>query len=83
MNSSKLSKNIYQKHFDEVKLDALHGGLETAVLSHKIKGITTCSIGPNIINHHSVKEACEIASFQKIFTIVLEIVQYFNQSQKA
>jgi dipeptidase D len=65
--------NIYKKYNKDVKLEAIHAGLECAILKKRFPHIKPCSIGPNIYNPHSNREKCEIKSVNNIFDIIKEI----------
>ncbi len=69
-------KEVCSKHIQNVKLHAIHAGLECGVIMKKqphIKGV--CSIGPTIMYPHSVREKCLLSSVEKIVKVVEEIVK--------
>ena len=66
---------IYKQFNLDVKLEAIHAGLECAILKKKFSHIKPCSIGPNIYNPHSNKERCEIQSIDNIYKILKEICE--------
>jgi dipeptidase D len=65
----------YKKHLPEVTINAIHAGLECAILKEKYPNIDVCSIGPNIYFPHSNREKCEISSVGKVFDIIKDIMQ--------
>ncbi len=65
---------IYKKHNKDVKVEAIHAGLECAIFKEKYPNIQICSIGPNIYFPHSHREECEISSVLKVFEIVKDII---------
>lgn len=70
-------KSISEKHIQNVKLHAVHAGLECGVIVKKqpsIKGV--CSIGPTIMYPHSTREKCLLSSVKKIAQVVDEIINY-------
>lgn len=68
-------KSISQKHINNVKLHAVHAGLECGVIVKKqpsIKGV--CSIGPTIMYPHSNREKCDLTTVEQITKVVDEII---------
>lgn len=69
-------KAISDKYIENVKICAVHAGLECGVIVKKQPSITgVCSIGPTIMYPHSTREKCLKSSIEKISKIVQEIVQ--------
>lgn len=61
------------------KIAAVHAGLEAGVIKDTQSGIKeACSIGPNIYSPHSVKERCELASVERIESVLREIVRQYQ-----
>lgn len=60
------------------KISAIHAGLECGVFIEKDPNIKACSIGPNIYNAHTINECCEIASVEKIYNVVKNIVKKYS-----
>jgi len=52
-----------------------HGGLECGVLAEKLPGLDCVSIGPNIPDIHTPRERMEVASVQRIWALVLEVLR--------
>jgi dipeptidase D len=71
---------VYKKDNPKVSVNAIHAGLECAILKQKYPQIEVCSIGPNIYFPHSNKERCEINSIGKVFEVVQKIVQKQNET---
>ena len=61
-----------------VKISAIHAGLECGVLLQKQPDLQACSIGPNIFSPHSVNERCEAASVERIAKAVRAICAKFQ-----
>lgn len=78
-NDSELQRlyaEIYYKQTGEdVKVEAIHAGLECAVFSGAIKNLDCISIGPNILGAHTTEEKLSITSTQKIFNILTLILE--------
>lgn len=67
--------DAYKKEFPNPKLYAIHAGLECSILKNKYPNIKMASIGPNIHFPHSHKENVEIASIEKIFKILKDVLK--------
>ena len=72
---------IYKQHIKDVKLEAIHAGLECAILKEKYPNIEVCSIGPNIHNPHSFNERCEISSVLKVYEILKDICKNIKKEE--
>ena len=67
---------IYERCFQkspEVKM--LHVGLECCVLSEKLPGLDCVSTGPTALNVHSSRERLDIASMERIWHFLLELLK--------
>ncbi|MDY0328818.1 MAG: M20/M25/M40 family metallo-hydrolase [Arcobacteraceae bacterium] len=64
----------YKKEFPNPKLYAIHAGLECSILKHKYPNIKIASLGPNIHLPHSYNERVELASIEKIFKILKDVL---------
>jgi len=69
--------DIYKEYDSNVKLRAVHAGLECAVFKEKFPFLEIASIGPTIKYPHSKKEQISIKSIDKTFKIVKKIVDSF------
>ncbi|MGD9108835.1 MAG: aminoacyl-histidine dipeptidase [Gammaproteobacteria bacterium] len=71
----KLAEKIYKKLFNkEVKVTAMHAGLEPAILGHTFPNWDMISIGPTLRFVHSPDEKAEIATVDKFWKFLLEIL---------
>ena len=68
-------QTICKKHFKDASFKAIHAGLECAILKQHSPHLDIVSIGPNIYNPHSSRESVEIASVERVFTALKEIVK--------
>ena len=72
----KTSKNIYKKMFNEdVKIKAIHAGLECAFFSHYYPEMQMISIGPDIVMGHSPDERLRIKSVEKIWNFLIKFLE--------
>lgn len=67
---------IYKRMFGkDVKLEALHAGLECGVMISKIPGLDCVSCGPNIYDIHTAKERLSISSVKRMWDYLLEVLK--------
>lgn len=57
------------------KVEAIHAGLECGVFASKIKNLDCISIGPALYDVHTVSEKLSIPSTERIFNLVLMILE--------
>ncbi|RKO65195.1 aminoacyl-histidine dipeptidase [Campylobacter sp. P255] len=69
--------SYFKKENPNAKLYTIHAGLECGIISEK-QPLECCSIGPNIHSPHSTDEKCEIASIEKISTILFNILKKYQ-----
>lgn len=71
-----LFETIYKELFGEnPKIESIHAGLECGVFSEKIKDLDAISIGPNIIAEHTEREALDIASVERTWKLIKEVLK--------
>lgn len=68
---SKVYKDMYG---EDIKIQAIHAGLETGVLSEKLGDIDIVSIGPNIYNAHTTDEYLSISSTIRTTEFLAEVI---------
>lgn len=66
----KLYHQLYQK---DMKVEAIHAGLECGMIHEKIPGIDIVSIGPDIFGVHTIEEKISIPSAIRVYEF-LELV---------
>lgn len=67
---------IYKEMFgQEVKVEALHAGLECGVMISKIPGLDCVSFGPDIFDIHTTQERLSISSTARMWDYLLEILK--------
>ena len=77
-----LMKGIYvELHGAEPKVVACHAGLECGIIGTNYPGLDMISFGPNISGAHSPDERVEIASVQKYWNYLLEILKRIPEDQ--
>ncbi len=69
--------SVYKKMFDaEPQVVAIHAGLECGLLGEKLPGLDCVSIGPNMRDIHTSRERLEIASTERTWKFLLELLKY-------
>ena len=67
---------VYREQYGrEPKIEAIHAGLECGVLSEKLPGLDCVSAGPNLLDIHTPRERMEIASVQRVWRFLLEVLK--------
>jgi len=70
-----LTSLIYQKLFDQQPaVLAIHAGLECGLIGDKYPSMDMISFGPTIKGAHSPDESLEIASVQKFWDLLIEVL---------
>ena len=66
---------FYKQYKKAPKTEAIHAGLECGIFSGKLKGLDCVSFGPDIFDIHTPKERLSIASAQRVWEFILEILR--------
>ena len=67
---------LYVEMFDkEPEVVAIHAGLECGLLGEKLPGLDCVSIGPQMHDIHTSREKLEIASVERTWNFLLEILK--------
>jgi dipeptidase D len=68
-------KKLYQEQTGkEIRVEALHAGLECGIISEKLPGIDAISIGPDLFNVHTVEEKLNIHSAIRVYQLLEKTV---------
>ncbi len=69
-------QKIYEEMFGKTPtVEVIHAGLECGILSTKIPNLDCVSIGPNIYEIHTTEEHMSIASVQRMWNYLVEIIK--------
>ena len=75
---SALRKEVEEVYRDltghDGKIEATHGGLECGLFIEKIPGLDALSMGPELHDVHSVEERLNVASTERVYKLVCEIL---------
>ena len=70
--------HVYKEMYDkEPQVLAIHAGLECGLLSEKIEGLDCISIGPDMQDIHTSREKLNIASVERVWQFLLEVLKAF------
>lgn len=58
-----------------VKVEAIHAGLECGIFSSKIEGLDCIAIGPSLFDVHTVNEKLSISSLHKFFSLLSKVLE--------
>jgi len=73
MKGKEVYRNLFGK---EPEVKAIHAGLECGIINDRVGGdVDTISFGPTIIGPHSPDEKVEIASVEKFYRFLTEMVK--------
>lgn len=65
-------KNLYDTN---IKVDAIHAGLECGLLKEKVGDIDMVSLGPNLYDVHTPMEKMSIGSVERVYNFLLEVLK--------
>lgn len=75
--------NSYKEMFGkEIKVEAIHAGLECGIISEKLENLDIISVGPNMFDIHTTEERLSISSTKKIFDLLLKVLKDFAEATK-
>jgi dipeptidase D len=61
----------------DMKVEAIHAGLECSILGAKIPDLDMVAFGPDIFDIHTVKERLSISSTKRVWELLLKIIEEF------
>jgi len=72
--------SFIRKHFErvtgrEIKVEAIHAGLECGIIGSKIPGIQMVSIGPRLENAHTPEERVKIIDIEILYSLLKAILE--------
>ena len=71
-----IMEEIHVKLYGEPPVwEAIHAGLECGIFSEKMPGLDIVSIGPDLLDIHSVEEHADIASCIRTYEYLLEVLK--------
>ncbi len=74
---------VYKKEGGtDVVVEAIHAGLEGGIFSDRIEGIDIVSMGPDVLDIHTVNERADVESIKRVHTFLLKAIQEFALMNK-
>ncbi len=74
-----LCRQVYQKMRSKpAVVNTIHAGLECGLFIDKMPGLDAISFGPNLLDIHTSREKMDIASVQRTYELLLEILKEFG-----
>ena len=78
-SESSYIRDIYSEAYRElygkdIVVTTIHAGLECGIIKEKIPDMDIISCGPVVLDLHSPDEAMDIASFERLFTIMKKVL---------
>lgn len=74
-------KNSYRKLFGkELKVEAIHAGLECGLFAGKLPGLDAIAMGPTVRGAHTPQERMDVASMERFWSFLLEILAQLAQA---
>ncbi len=71
-----LMSKVYKEKFgEELKIDAIHAGLECGFLKEKLGDIDMISIGPDIKDVHTPNENLSISSSERVYDFLVDVLK--------
>ena len=70
-----LTQVFREQYGKEPRVEAIHAGLECGILSGKLPGLDCVSIGPDLTEIHTPRERMHIASVQRVWRFITELVR--------
>jgi dipeptidase D len=68
-------KRLYRESTGkEMRVEAIHAGLECGILSEKLPGVDAISIGPDLFDVHTVEERMNIPSAIRVYQLLEKTV---------
>lgn len=69
-------QKAYQKLFNrELRIEAIHAGLECGLFSDAIPGLDAIAVGPSIYNCHTPDESLPLDSFERFYQLMIAVLQ--------
>lgn len=69
-------QRIYQEMFGkELRITAIHAGVECGLLAGKIDNLDAVSMGPDILDIHTPQERLSISSVQRMYDFIVRIIE--------
>ena len=69
-------KKVYADMYGkDLKIVAIHAGLECGIFAGKLEGLDCVSFGPNLYDIHTTEERMEVASVKRTWEFILKVLE--------
>lgn len=58
----------------ELKVEAIHAGLECGIFAEKLPGMDAVSFGPDILDIHTPQERMSVSSVERVYRLLREVI---------
>ena len=70
-----IASKVYKESFgEELRIEAIHAGLECGIIKSKKPNLDIIAIGPNVFDCHTPREKLEIKSLERVWLFVKNIL---------
>lgn len=66
----------------DLKIEAVHAGLECGLFSEKLPGLDAISLGPNIFDCHTPQEKLDLETFHLLWDLVLDVLRKTAENKR-
>ena len=70
-----MQKIFRELHGKDMKVEAIHAGLECGLIYEKLPGIDIVSIGPDTFSVHTIEERVSISSTVRVYQFLEKVLQ--------
>ena len=71
----RMTEVFREQYGREPKIEAIHAGVECGLLCGKLPDLDCVSIGPDLEEIHTPRERMSVASVQRVWAFVLEVLK--------
>ena len=70
-----MTEIFWEQYGNAPQIEAIHAGVECGILAGKLPGLDCVSVGPDLLDIHTPRERMDIASVQRVWRFVLEVLK--------
>lgn len=70
-----MTEIFWEQYGSAPQIEAIHAGVECGILAGKLPGLDCVSVGPDLLDIHTPRERMDIASVQRVWRFVLEVLK--------
>ena len=68
--------DVFKKQYGhDVKIEAIHAGLECGIIAGKVKDLDIVSFGPDMKDIHTPNETLSISSVERVWNFVIQVLK--------